>query len=107
MKKHIHTVHERHKDYKCESCGKTFSMAETLKRHIYSIHEGNKDYKCESCGKSFSYTARPRLTRMTGPKKIRINRNRANRGQCYVIMVPKEAKNRAIPKIRVIVRLML
>ena len=42
-----------------------------------------------------------------GPNKIRVNRNRANRGQCYEVMVPQEAKNHAIPKIRVIARPML
>ena len=53
------------------------------------------------------FTARPRLTRKMGLNKIRVNRNRANRGQCYVVMVPQKAKNHAIPKIRAIVRPML
>ena len=38
----------------CESCGKSFSEAGSLKKHIHTIHEGHKGYKCESCGKSFS-----------------------------------------------------
>ena len=54
LKKHIVTVHEGHKDYKCESCGKSFSQTEHLKTHIKTVHEGHKDYKCESCGKSLS-----------------------------------------------------
>ena len=54
MKKHFHTVHEGHKDYKCESCDKSFSQVSGLKRHIQTIHETQKDYKCESCGKLFS-----------------------------------------------------
>ena len=54
LKRHTHTVHEGHKDYKCESCGKSFSQTSALKNHIYTIHEGHKDNKCESCGKSFS-----------------------------------------------------
>ena len=54
MKKHIYTVHEGHKDYKCESCGKSFAEAGSLRKHIHRIHEGHKDHKCESCGKSFS-----------------------------------------------------
>ena len=47
--------HDGHKDYKCESCGKSFSQAIYLKKHIHTVHEGHKDYNCESCGKSFSY----------------------------------------------------
>ena len=42
FKKHIHE-----KDYKCESCGKSFSKACNLKRHNHTVHEGHKDYKCE------------------------------------------------------------
>ena len=30
---HIHTVHEGQRDYKCESCGKSFSITNTLKYH--------------------------------------------------------------------------
>ena len=54
LKKHIHIVHDRHKDYKCKSCGESFIRARHLKNHIHTIHEGHKDYKCESCDKSFS-----------------------------------------------------
>ena len=54
LKIHIHGIHESQKDYKCESCGKSFSLAGNLKTHIHTVHEGQKDYKCESCGKSFS-----------------------------------------------------
>ena len=54
MKKHIHTVHEAHKHYKCQSCGKSFSVASSLKLHSHEVHEGRKDNKCGSCGKSFS-----------------------------------------------------
>ena len=54
MKKHIHTIHEGKKDYKCESCGKLFSEAGTLKKHMHTVHDGHKDHKCDSCGKSFT-----------------------------------------------------
>ena len=41
-KKHIHTVHKCHKDFKCNSCGKSFSWAGPLKEHIHTIHEDHK-----------------------------------------------------------------
>ena len=50
-------IHEGSKDYKCESCGKSFSGAPYLKKHIHTVHEGYKDFKCESCGKSFSQSS--------------------------------------------------
>ena len=39
-------------DYKCESCGKSFSRLDNLKRHMHTVHEGRKDSKCED--KSFT-----------------------------------------------------
>ena len=43
LKKHTIEVHEGQKDYKCESCGKSYSRAESLKNHIHQVHEGHKD----------------------------------------------------------------
>ena len=54
LKNHIKRVHEGRKDYKCEFCGKSFSERQKLEIHISMVHEGHKDYKCESCGKSFT-----------------------------------------------------
>ena len=54
LKKHIHTVHEGHKDYNCQSCGKSFSESGNLKKHIHTIHDGHKDYACEFCEKLFT-----------------------------------------------------
>ena len=42
------------KNYKYESCTKSFTRALSLKNHIHTIHDGHKIHKCESCGKSFS-----------------------------------------------------
>ena len=54
QEKHINSVHNSQKDYKCDSCGKAFSLAGDLKRHINAVHNGQKDHKCDSCGKEFS-----------------------------------------------------
>ena len=54
LKKHIYTVHEGHKDYKCEDCGKSFTQSQSLEIHLHTVHDGFKDHKCESCGKTFS-----------------------------------------------------
>ena len=40
--------------YVCDSCGKPFSTAASMRTHIYTIHEGHRDYKCDTCGKEFS-----------------------------------------------------
>ena len=53
LKTQINTIHVGRKDYKCESCSKSFPQASGLRIHINTIHE-HKDYICESCGKSYS-----------------------------------------------------
>ena len=47
LRNHIYTVHEDHKDYKCDSCSNSFSSVGYLKAHIHTIHKGHKDYRCE------------------------------------------------------------
>ena len=53
---HVLSGHESNylKEYKCDSCGREFSVVGDMMRHMNSVHNGQKDHKCESCGKSFS-----------------------------------------------------
>ena len=57
LKRHIKIIHEGikcSKDFKCESCTKSFASAQELRWHIKNVHEGIKN-KCDLCSKSYSY----------------------------------------------------
>ena len=57
LKRHIHSIHDSNKDYKCEVCSKSFSSTSHLKIHIKRTHDGQKTNICEICGKSFVTTS--------------------------------------------------
>ena len=50
------------KNYKCDSCGKSFTRLGYLKIHIKIVHEGQKNYKCDSCEKTFTESGSLRHT---------------------------------------------
>ena len=54
LTRHIKTIHEGHKDYKCDSCGKSFVQPGVLRRHTITVYEGHKDFECDSCVKAFT-----------------------------------------------------
>ena len=54
ISRHTKTVHEGQRNYKCESCEKSYVQSGYLKKHIKTIHEGSKDHKCGFCERAFS-----------------------------------------------------
>ena len=58
LKKHILAVHRNYhnskKDYRCDSCDKTFSTKANLMKHIKVIHQ-SAQFNCHLCSKVFIY----------------------------------------------------
>ncbi|XP_046975822.1 zinc finger protein 431-like [Vanessa cardui] len=52
LNKHITTVHDKLKLYKCTLCPKEFSSNKTLKVHT-RLHTGERPYVCNTCDKAF------------------------------------------------------
>ena len=51
LKMHTKAMNKIHKDFKCKTCGQSFSRSYILKIHIHTVHNVHKNYKCKSCGK--------------------------------------------------------
>ena len=47
LKKHVVSVHEEKKPFKCEICDYSCSLKNNMKRHVESVHEGKKAFKCD------------------------------------------------------------
>ena len=45
MKKHVATVHEGKKAFKCDICKTDFTSKHDMKGHIKTFHEENKPFK--------------------------------------------------------------
>ena len=52
-KLHFDSAHEN-KRHQCDICTHISFTIHSLDNHTRTVHAGHKDYKCESCGKSFS-----------------------------------------------------
>ena len=53
LKRHLRTVHEGIRDYKCEHCGKEFTEKKGLVCHTKRVHDNIRDEQCKHCGKCF------------------------------------------------------
>ena len=41
LRGHVKSIHEGHKDFNCESCGRLFTRAYSMRKHIKTVHEGH------------------------------------------------------------------
>ena len=54
VKKHVSAVHEKQKPFNCGSCDSKFATKTTLKLHTDVVHEGKKPYGCIECEAKFA-----------------------------------------------------
>ena len=55
LKRHILSVHEKVKAYKCDLCDATFTPKARLKTHHSSVHEEKKPYECPICQARYAH----------------------------------------------------
>ena len=53
LSRHIKIVHDKIKEFMCDTCEKFFSLELNLKQHIKLVHEKIKGFKCNMCEKSY------------------------------------------------------
>ena len=49
VKRHIISIHEKKKPYKCPRCDKCFAQQGHINGHVRAVHEGIKDHQCPLC----------------------------------------------------------
>ena len=49
---HFNITHNLEKEYAYNICRKVFNIQSKLTLHVKIVHEKKKNYKCNSCGKS-------------------------------------------------------
>lgn len=53
LKKHVQMVHEHSRKFECETCKISFGLKSDLKRHVQSVHQKKRPFVCEVCSASF------------------------------------------------------
>lgn len=53
----IRFVHNKHKPFRCDSCGISFGFRDGLQRHLTMVHEQVRPYACENCPLKFKTRA--------------------------------------------------
>ena len=59
LTRHIKTVHEKVKEFKCDRCLYACSQRTNLRNHINAVHEKKREFKCELC--EFTAVVRSKL----------------------------------------------
>lgn len=57
LKKHEQRVHQRLEKHKCNLCSKSFPFQDGLLRHISQVHDNERKYLCSICGNKFKQSA--------------------------------------------------
>ena len=55
MKKHVQSVHEKKKPFKCDICDYSCSNKNVLKKHVTAVHDEKQPFKFEICDKCFAH----------------------------------------------------
>lgn len=55
LKKHMSTIHDQRRDFKCSYCDKRFAQSYTLKEHVAAKHTFEHGHKCSLCDKTFAH----------------------------------------------------
>ena len=78
LKRHIETVHEKEKEYKCEICPIKFASINALFNHMKEEHMQIKASKSKDCNKNFSRE----LDMETHEKKVHLSKKPSQRYTC-------------------------
>lgn len=71
--------HDKHKQYRCEFCNKTFNQQSYLTKHMI-FHTGNNLYQCKWCQKTFTDSLQL-IHHVSTEHDVRINNSNADKNE--------------------------